>query len=147
MLVFFAERPHTFEVKSYIWVIKRGMRLPVNGAAASAAIFASLALGPPRTIAVCEANRAGNQLDGMTVRIRGVWRQAYPALRLFDELVDASCPEVEIHVVANIGSFPVTPPVGYKLDRKSAQIAQRVAQKALADGRDLSATIVGVLHV
>ena len=123
------------------------MRLPAIGAVVSAVIFASSALGAPRTISVCEANRAGDQLDGTTVRITGVLRQAHPALQLFDELVDANCPEVEIHVVANIGSFPVAPPAGYKLDRRSARIAQRVAEKALADGRDLSVTIVGVRHV
>ena len=66
---------------------------------------------------------------------------------LFDQLVDTKCPGVEIHVVSTAASLPHPPPVGYKLDVKSARIAQRVAEKALANGRDLSATILGVLYV
>lgn len=112
----------------------------------SALLFRNLAAAPPSIFSVCEAARAEDRLDGKTVRISGVWRQSNPALEIFDELVDTTCPEVGIHVVATVASLPhPPPPVGYKLDAKSTQIAQHVAEKALADGRDLSATIVGVL--
>jgi hypothetical protein len=110
-------------------------------------VIASLAAAPERALSVCEAARVSDQLDGKMVRISGVLRKAHPALDLFDELVGTKCPGVEIHVVATVGSLPVPPPAGYKLDEKSTRMAQRVAEKALADGRDLSATIVGVLYV
>jgi hypothetical protein len=67
---------------------------------------------------------------------------------LFDELVDKACPEIEIHTVFTPTSLPHPPPPSkYKLDVRSAQNAQRVTEKALADGRVVSATIAGVLYL
>jgi len=114
---------------------------------ALAVIFGSLALATPPTMSVCETARVAGQVDGKTVRIKGVWRQAFSGDGIFDELVDDKCPEVVIHVVATESSLPTPPPAGYTVDVASARHAKRVAEKALADGRNLSATIVGVLYV
>ncbi len=111
-------------------------------------LLGSVALAEsPRALSVCEAAKTGDHLDGETVRIKGVWRQAFPQLGLFDELTDSACAGVEIRVVANAESAGHIPPADYKLDAKSTRIAQRIARKALADRRDLSATMVGVLYV
>lgn len=111
-----------------------------------ATILAGLASAAPAALSVCEVARAGEQLDGKTVRIRGVLREAFPGAKLFDELADEGCPEITIHVVTTDVSLPHPPPPGYKLDMRSAEHAQRVAEKALASGHHLSATILGVLY-
>ena len=111
-------------------------------------LLASIACASTRTITVCEADRISQKLDGRTARIRGVWRRSFPKAEILDELVDERCPTVEIHVVTSEASLPhPRAPQGYKLDKRSAGRAQRVAEKAIADGRELSVTIVGVLYV
>ena len=116
-------------------------------ATALAVLLASLASGSQVSLSVCEAARIGERLDGKTVRIKGVWREAFSGEGLFDELVDDECPEIAIRVVATDVSVGRPAPPGYKLDHRSIRRAQRVAEKALADGRNLSATIEGVLYV
>ena len=115
-------------------------------AAVLAAILVSSGAAVPRVLSVCEAARVGEGLDGKTVRIMGDWR-SHSGSGLFDELLDNSCPGVEIHVVFTPSSLPHPPPAEYKLDVKSARNARRVAEKAVADGRDVSAMIVGLLYV
>lgn len=110
-------------------------------------LLASRALAAPGSLSVCQAVQARDQLDGKIVRIRGVWREAFPDSGLFDELIDGRCPGAEILVVTTVASLPHPPPAGYRIDMKSAIRAQRVAEKALVDGRDLSATIIGVLYL
>jgi hypothetical protein len=113
-------------------------------------LCAILAAAPPDTISVCEAARYGDQLDGRIVRVRGVWRQAFPQLAIFDifdEIVDAECPEIEVQVVSNGTSLPRPPPGDYKVDLRSVRKARRVAEKASANGRNVFATIVGVMYV
>ena len=111
------------------------------------ALWAADAPAASPDLSVCDAVRRGDELDGKTVRIKGVWREASSGAGLFDELVDESCPGIEIHVVVSAEGFSSHPPPrGYKLDVKTARNAQHVAEKALADGRDLSATILGVVY-
>ena len=86
-------------------------------------------------------------MNGKTVSVKGVWRQAFPTADIFDELVDDTCPEVVIRVVATAFSSASPPPAGHRLNMASARHAQRIAEKALADHRNLFATIVGVLYV
>ena len=110
-------------------------------------LFGSLATSSSRTLTVCQAARFGTQLDGKTVLVKGVWLEAFPGAGLFEELVDDKCPEIRVHVVSTPASLPYPPPIGYKQDAKSTEHAQRVAEKALNDGRDLVATIVGIWYV
>lgn len=111
-----------------------------------AVLFATLAPAASPDLSVCDAVRLGDKLEGKTVRIKGVWR-SLTGTGLFDELIDNSCPGIEIHVVFTVASLPhPPPPTGYKLNVKSARNAERVAEKALADGRDVSATILGVVY-
>jgi hypothetical protein len=90
---------------------------------------------------------AGEKLDGQTIRVAGLWRSS-TGVGLFDELVDNKCSELgAIHVVFTGNGLQRPPPKGYTLDVRSARHAQSVTDKALADGRDVSATIKGVLYV
>ncbi len=109
-------------------------------------LLGSLAYAADPPLSVCELARVGEQFDGKTIRIKGVWRKAFAESKIFEELVDDRCSNVEIHVVATDASLPHPPPPGYKLDLRSTRKADRIAQRALATGRDLSATIVGVLY-
>ncbi len=112
-----------------------------------ALLFTTLAHAGPPTLSVCEAARVGEKLDGKTVQIVGVWRSR-SGVGLFDELVDDTCPGIEIHTVFTPSSLPHPPPPRrYKLDVRSAREAQHVTEKALADGRGVSATIAGLLYV
>lgn len=112
-----------------------------------ALLLGSAASGASATISVCGAARAGDELDGRTVRIRGTWREAFPGARLFDELVDPEWPGVEFHVVSSPVSLPYPPPTDYKLDAGSMRRAERVLERAVAGGGNVSATMVGVLYV
>lgn len=120
------------------------MRIAIVGLAA---LLTRPAIGAPaHALSVCETVR-GKDLDGKIVRIKGVWQESFAGAGVFDELIDGKCPEVIIHVVASNGSLPHPPPQEYRLDVVSVRQAQHVAERALADGRDLSVTIVGVLYV
>lgn len=110
-------------------------------------LLAGLAYAVPPELSVCEVASAGGKLDGKMVRVSGVWRKAFPAATIFEELVDDRCPETEIHVVATDASLPYAPPSGYKPDLASIRKADRIARKALADKKDLRVTMVGVLYV
>lgn len=112
-----------------------------------ALFFTTRTPAAPRAMSVCEVARIGGKLDGKAVRIMGVWRSR-SGVGLFDELVDNTCPGIEIHVVFTPVSLPhPPPPTGYKLDVRSAGKARRLTEKALADGREVSATIAGLLYV
>ena len=111
------------------------------------AFFGVLASAAPSTISVCQAAHVADQLNGKTVRISGIWQRSFPKSQLFDELVDAKCPDVQIRVVTTSASLAQPPPANYKLDLKSAQHARDLAEKTLTDGRDLDVIIVGILYV
>lgn len=110
-------------------------------------LFSAFVAAVPSTMSVCAALRTGAKLDGKTVRVAGVWRTS-SGTGLFDELVDDTCPELGIiHVVFTGDGLQYPPPQNYKLDVGSAKRAQRIAAKALANHRDVAATIEGVLYV
>lgn len=113
-----------------------------------ATLLASSAFAAEPSLSVCDVARMGERLDGKVIRITGVWRVNYPGEDQFEKIVDDHCPEIEIRVVATEASLPhPPPPKGYKLDRSSALRAERVARKALDNGHDLFATIVGFLYM
>ena len=112
-----------------------------------AAFIGVLASAAPPDLSVCQAVQVADQFNGHTVRISGVWRRSFPKSQFFDELADSKCPDVQIRVTTTSAALAQPPPPNYKLDLKSAQQAQGVAEKALKDGTDLDAIIVGILYV
>jgi hypothetical protein len=104
---------------------------------------------PKQVLTVCDVVRSGERLNGNIIRVAGILRDAYSQSEdpYFDVLVDDNCKGVEIHVVSADSAFLANAPPDYRPDMRSVRRAERVVKKAATDGRELSATVEGVLYV